>query len=59
MFANCKQLKLMASDGKRYNTDVINDEMFNSLMVILKSPKKEIFQKWITTTTKKSDHFDV
>jgi len=25
LFANCKQLKLMASDGKRYNTDVIND----------------------------------
>lgn len=38
LFANCKQLKLMASDGKRYNTDVINDEMFNSLMVILKGP---------------------
>ena len=25
LFANCKQLKLMASDGKRYNTDAIND----------------------------------
>ena len=55
LFANCKQLKLMASDGKRYNTDVINDEMFNSLMVILKSPKKEIFQKWITTVSSSID----
>ena len=55
LFANCKQLKLMASDGKRYNTDVINDEMFNSLIVILKSPKKEIFQKWITTVSSSID----
>ena len=55
LFANCKQLKLMASDGKRYNTDVINDEMFNSLIVILKSPKKDIFQKWITTVSSSID----
>ena len=55
LFANCKQLKLMASDGKRYNTDVINDEMFNSLMVILKSPKREVFQKWISTVSSSID----
>lgn len=47
LFANCKQLKLKAADGKRYNTDVINDEMLNSLMAVLKSPRKEIFQEWI------------
>ena len=55
LFANCKQLKLMASDGKRYNTDVISDEMFNSLMVILKSPKREVFQKWISTVSSSID----
>ncbi|MBP5718385.1 MAG: Fic family protein [Abditibacteriota bacterium] len=49
LFANCKQLKLTASDGKKYNTDVIDDEMFNSLMAVLKSPKKEVFQKWLSS----------
>ena len=49
LFANCKQLKLTASDGKSYHTDVINDEMLNSLMAVLKSPKKEVFQKWISS----------
>ena len=34
LFANCKQLKLTASDGKRYNTDVINDEMLNAMMAV-------------------------
>lgn len=47
LFANCKQLKLKAADGKKYNTDVIDDEIFNSLMAVLKSPKKDVFQKWI------------
>lgn len=47
LFANCKQLKLKAADGKRYNTDVINDEMLDSLMAVLKSSRKEVFQKWI------------
>ena len=49
LFANCKQLKLTAADGKRYNTDVINDEMFNSLMAIVKSAKKDIFGKWLSS----------
>ena len=44
LFANCKQLKLTASDGKSYHTDVINDEMLNLLMAVLKSPKKEVFK---------------
>ena len=37
MFANCKQLKLTASDGKRYNTDVIDDRIHD----------REIFMKGI------------
>ena len=49
LFANCEQLKLTASDGKSYRTDVINDEMLDSLMAVLKSPKKEVFQKWISS----------
>lgn len=49
LFANCKQLKLTASDGKRYLTDVINDAMLQSLYAILKSPKKEVFQNWLSS----------
>lgn len=49
LFANCKQLRLTASDGKSYRTDVINDEMLDSLMAVLKSPKKEVFQKWLSS----------
>ena len=49
LFANCKQLKLTAADGKKYNTDVLDDELFNSLMAILKSPKREVFEKWLAS----------
>ena len=47
LFANCKQLKMTASDGKKYHTDVINDEMRDALMAIIRSPKKDVFQRWI------------
>jgi len=47
LFANCKQLKMTASDGKKYHTDVINDEMLDALMAIIRSPKKDVFQRWI------------
>lgn len=47
LFANCKQLKLKARDGKSYKTDVIDDGAFQALMMILKSPKKEVFTEWI------------
>lgn len=49
LFANCKQLKMTASDGKKYNTDVIDDEMLGTLMAVLKSPKKDVFQAWIAS----------
>lgn len=49
LFANCKQLKLTASDGKKYNTDVINEEMLNTLIAVLRSPKKEVFQEWLSS----------
>lgn len=49
LFAKCKQLKLTAADGKSYQTDVIDDEMFNALMAVLKSPKKDVFLQWISS----------
>ena len=55
LFANCKQLKLTASDGKKYRTDVISDEMLHALMAILKSPKKDVFEKWLTSVGSTTD----
>ncbi len=49
LFANCKQLKLTAADGKQYKTDVINDEMLTVLMAIVKSPKKDVFLHWLSS----------
>ena len=55
LFANCKQLRLTASDGKSYRTDVISDEMLDSLMAVLKSPKREVFLKWISSVSSSLD----
>ena len=55
LFANCKQLKLTASDGKKYRTDVISDKMLHTLMAILKSPKKDVFEKWLASVESSTD----
>ena len=55
LFANCKQLKLTAADGKKYNTDVITDEMYNSLIAIVKSPKQEVFSEWLASVSSSLD----
>ena len=47
LFADCKQLKLPARDGKRYLTDVIDDKALNALIAIVHSPKTNIFVKWL------------
>ena len=36
LFTNCKQLKLPASDGKRYNIDVIDETALKALIVNVK-----------------------
>jgi hypothetical protein len=38
---NCKQLKLVAADGKRYLTDVMNAEQILRLIQSIPSPKAE------------------
>lgn len=45
----CRQLKLTAKDGKKYLTDVINDDGLNLLIGILPGKKSEMFLKWIKT----------
>ena len=49
LFANCKQLKLPARDGKRYNTDVIDETAINSLIAVIRSGKKDVFLKWLNS----------
>ena len=45
----CRQLKLTAKDGKKYLTDVIDDDGFNLLMAIIPSKKSDVFIKWVKT----------
>lgn len=43
----CKQLKLKAADGKRYNTDVANTEELLRIIQTIPSPKAEPFKMWL------------
>lgn len=49
LVAICKQLKLTARDGKKYLTDVIDDDGLNLLITILPSKKSTIFLNWVKT----------
>lgn len=44
----CKQLKLTASDGKMYMTDVVDDDGVNTLIALVPSKKSVVFKKWLT-----------
>jgi hypothetical protein len=44
---NCKQLKLIAVDGKRYLTDVMNTEQILRLIQSIPSPKVEPMKNWL------------
>ncbi len=45
----CKQLKLTAKDGKKYLSDVIDEDGLNLLIGILPSKKSDVFLKWLKT----------
>lgn len=45
----CKQLKLKAKDGKRYLTDVIDEDGLNLLVSILPGKKSDVFLRWVKT----------
>lgn len=55
LFANCKQFKLVAGDGKFRKTDVIDDSRLIALMTIIRSPKKDIFRRWLTSLNSSID----
>jgi len=44
---NCNQLKLTASDGKKYLTDVADTETLLRLIQSIPSPKAEPFKIWL------------
>jgi len=44
---NCSQLKLIASDGKKYLTDVADAETLFRLIQTIPSPKAEPFKLWL------------
>jgi hypothetical protein len=44
---NCSQLKMQASDGKNYLTDVVSTEQLFRLIQSIPSPKAEPFKLWI------------
>jgi DNA-damage-inducible protein D len=43
----CKRLKLVAADGKRYFTDVMNNEEILRLIQSIPSPKVEPLKQWL------------
>ena len=47
LLTNCKQLKMKAADGKRYNTDVANTEQLFRIIQSIPSPKAEPFKMWL------------
>ena len=49
LIAICKQLKLMAKDGKMYSTDVIDDDGVNALIMVIPSKKTTVFAHWMKT----------
>lgn len=43
----CKQLRLTASDGKKYMTDVVDDDGVNTIIALVPSKKSVVFEKWL------------
>lgn len=47
LIAICKQLKLKASDGKSYLTDVVDENSVNLITALIPAKNKENFSKWV------------
>ncbi len=48
----CSQLKMLASDGKKYLTDVANETQLFRLIQSIPSPKAEPFKQWMAQVAK-------
>ena len=49
LYEKIVQLKLPASDGKKYNTDCANTETLFRIIQSIPSPKAEPFKRWLAT----------
>lgn len=47
LFTFCRQLKLTATDSKAYDTDCINQQGINTLILLLPTKDRLTFSKWI------------
>ena len=47
LLANCKQLKMTASDGKTYDTDCLSIKGLDVLLDILPRKRRSIFKEWL------------
>ena len=47
LYEKIVQLKLLSSDGKRYNTDIANTEQLLRIIQSIPSPKAEPFKRWL------------
>lgn len=47
MLSLCRQLKMTAADGKRYDTDCLNQNGINQLLLILPTKSRLQFSNWI------------
>jgi hypothetical protein len=45
--ANCRQLKLTADDGERYNTDCLNEDGVKELILVLPVKRQKPILAWI------------
>ncbi len=45
----CRQLKLTSKDGKKYLTDVLDDNGVNTLIALIPSKKTDFFKKWMSS----------
>ena len=50
---NCHRLKLVSTDGKKYNTDVADTEQLFRLIQSIPSPKAEPFKQWMASVATK------
>ena len=50
---NCNAFKMVASDGKRRQTDVANQEQLFRLIQSIPSPKAEPFKQWMAQVAKR------
>ena len=55
LFANCKQLKFIAADGKMYNMDVIDNARLDALNAVVHSTRRDEFLKYLASVESSDD----